>query len=142
MRTPNPTDDELRERLTPQQYKVTQKAGTERAFSGEYWDTKTPGVYRCVVCDTELFASDDKYDSGTGWPSFTSEIASGRVSRHSDRKLFFKRTEARCASCDAHLGHIFDDGPSFAGGERYCMNSAALVLDPAADRHPQDSPAR
>ena len=125
-----PTDAELRARLTPEQYKVTQKAGTERAFSGEYWDTKTPGVYRCVVCDKDLFASDDKYDSGTGWPSFTSEIAAGRVSEHSDRKFLIKRTEARCAGCDAHLGHIFHDGPREAGGQRYCMNSAALRLLP------------
>lgn len=142
MRTSIPTDDELRRRLTRRQYKVTQKAGTERAFTGEYWETKTPGVYRCVVCDAELFSSDDKYDSGTGWPSFTGEIQSGRVSRHTDRKLFLKRTEARCANCDAHLGHIFEDGPICAGGERYCMNSAALVLEPAADRIRQESEAR
>lgn len=125
----NPTKTELRARLTPEQYKVTQKAGTERAFSGEYWNTKTPGIYRCVVCELDLFASDDKYDSGTGWPSFTTEIAEGRVSLHSDRKFLIKRTEVRCASCDAHLGHVFGDGPSDAGGQRYCMNSAALILD-------------
>ena len=125
-----PTDAELRERLTAEQYKVTQKAGTERAFTGAYWDTKAEGTYRCVVCDAELFASDDKYDSGTGWPSFTKEIGDGRVSRHSDRKFLIKRTEARCASCGAHLGHIFSDGPRDAGGERYCMNSASLALDP------------
>ncbi len=124
-----PTDADLRNRLTPEQYKVTQKSGTERAFSGKYWDTKTDGVYRCVVCDTELFASDDKYDSGTGWPSFTNEIADGRVTRVVDRKLFMKRIEARCASCDAHLGHVFPDGPRQAGGDRYCMNSASMVLE-------------
>lgn len=126
---PTPTDAELSARLTAEQYKVTQKAGTERAFSGEYWDTKTPGVYRCVVCEMDLFDSEDKYDSGTGWPSFTSEIAQGRVSEHADRKFLIKRTEVRCASCDAHLGHVFGDGPRAAGGQRYCMNSAALVLD-------------
>ena len=124
-----PTDADLRNRLTPEQYKVTQKSGTERAFTGEYWDTKTDGVYRCVVCDAELFASDHKYDSGTGWPSFTNEIADGRVTRVVDRKLFMKRIEARCASCDAHLGHVFPDGPRQAGGDRYCMNSASLVLE-------------
>lgn len=128
-----PTNAELRERLTAEQYKVTQKAGTERAFSGQYWDTKLEGVYRCVVCDAELFGSDDKFDSGTGWPSFTNEIADGRVTRHTDRKLFIKRTEARCATCDAHLGHIFNDGPREAGGERYCMNSASLVLEPVQE---------
>jgi peptide-methionine (R)-S-oxide reductase len=125
----NSTDAELRARLTPEQYKVTQKAGTERAFSGDYWDTKIPGVYRCVVCELDLFASDDKYDSGTGWPSFTSEISDGRVSLHSDRKFLIKRTEVRCASCDSHLGHVFGDGPRDAGGQRYCLNSAALILD-------------
>lgn len=126
-----PNDAELRERLSAEQYRVTQKAGTERAFTGAYWDTKAPGVYRCIVCGTDLFSSDDKYDSGTGWPSFTTEITPGKVSRHSDRKMIFKRTEARCAECDAHLGHIFGDGPRNAGGERYCMNSAALLLEPA-----------
>ena len=129
----NPTAAELKNRLTAEQYKVTQKAGTERAFSGEYWDTKTPGTYRCVVCDTGLFSSDDKYDSGTGWPSFTSEISNGSVSLHSDRKFLIKRTEARCASCDAHLGHVFSDGPRDTGGQRYCMNSAALVLNVQGD---------
>lgn len=123
------TDTELRARLTPEQYKVTQKAGTERAFSGEYWDTRTPGVYRCVVCEKDLFSSDTKYDSGTGWPSFTSPISEDKVSRHNDRKFLIKRTEVRCASCDAHLGHVFGDGPGDAGGQRYCLNSAALILD-------------
>ena len=130
-RTSTESDAELRARLTPEQYKVTQKAGTERAFTGKYWDTKTDGVYHCVVCEAPLFGSDDKYDSGTGWPSFTKEVDQGMVSRHVDRKLFIKRTEARCASCDAHLGHVFSDGPRDAGGERYCMNSAALVLHEA-----------
>ena len=124
-----PTDTELRARLTPEQYKVTQKAGTERPFTGEYHDTKAPGVYRCIVCDMDLFDSDAKYDSGTGWPSFTSEIADGRTSKHSDRKFLIKRTEVRCATCDAHLGHVFGDGPRHAGGKRYCMNSAALVFE-------------
>ena len=124
-----PTRAELQARLTPEQFRVTQKAGTERPFTGKYWDTKTPGVYRCVVCEAELFHSDTKYDSGTGWPSFTKQIAEGCVSEHSDRKFLFKRTEVRCANCDAHLGHVFKDGPRDAGGQRYCVNSAALELD-------------
>jgi peptide-methionine (R)-S-oxide reductase len=125
-----PSDDEIRSRLTPLQYHVTQEAGTERAFTGEYWDTKDAGVYRCVVCDTELFDSDAKFDSGTGWPSFDREITDGRVTRIEDRGHGMVRTEARCAACDAHLGHVFPDGPT-ATGERYCMNSASLRLDPA-----------
>ena len=119
---------ELRERLTPEQFRVTQKSGTERAFSGRYHDEKADGVYRCVVCNEELFGSETKYDSGTGWPSFTAAVSDESVSRHSDRKLGLRRTEARCANCNAHLGHIFPDGPG-AGGERFCMNSASLQLD-------------
>jgi len=119
---------ELRERLTPEQYRVTQKSGTERPYSGRYHDEKADGVYRCVVCDAELFASESKYDSGTGWPSFTASIADESVSRHTDRKFGIRRVEARCASCDAHLGHMFSDGPG-SGGERFCMNSASLQLD-------------
>ena len=124
-----PSDDEIRNRLTPLQYHVTQEAGTERAFTGEYWDTKDAGVYRCVVCDTEVFDSDAKFDSGTGWPSFDREITDGRVTRIEDRNHGMVRIEARCAACDAHLGHVFRDGPT-ATGERYCMNSASLRLDP------------
>lgn len=128
---PRPTgesDEELRRRLTPEQYHVTQEAGTERAFTGEYWDCKDRGVYRCVVCDEPLFASETKYDSGTGWPSFHSEISEGAVERHSDTSLGMVRTEAVCANCGAHLGHVFGDGPR-PTGERYCMNSASLRLD-------------
>ena len=124
-----PDEAELRERLTPQQYEVTQNSGTERAFTGEYWDTKTDGVYHCVVCDTELFDSGTKFDSGTGWPSFHSEKERGRVHREVDRKFGMVRTEAVCANCGAHLGHVFDDGP-LPTGERYCMNSASLRLEP------------
>ena len=125
---PVPTDEELRARLTPLQYEVTQQEGTERAFTGEYWDTKDPGTYRCVVCDTPLFRSDVKYDSGTGWPSFWEAIDPDKVTLVEDRKLFMKRVEARCATCGAHLGHVFPDGPQ-PTGERYCMNSASLRLD-------------
>jgi peptide-methionine (R)-S-oxide reductase len=127
-----PTKAELRERLTRQQYKVTQKGGTERAFSGEYWSTKEPGRYHCIVCDTELFDSAAKYDSGTGWPSFDSEVEDGRVRRLTDRKFGMARVEARCARCDAHLGHVFPDGPATTG-ERYCMNSASLRLERSTD---------
>lgn len=118
----------LRERLTPLQYSVTQQGGTERAFTGDYWDTKESGVYRCIVCETELFDSDAKYDSGTGWPSFTAEIASGRVRRIEDRTFGMRRIEAQCANCGSHLGHVFPDGPR-PTGERYCMNSASLDLE-------------
>ena len=121
-------DAELRERLTPEQYQVTQQAGTERAFTGCYWDTKTPGTYHCIVCDEELFTSDTKYDSGSGWPSFYQAMDDGKVVRHEDRSYGMVRTEAICATCGAHLGHVFPDGPA-PTGERFCMNSASLRLE-------------
>lgn len=126
--------DELRERLTPEQYRVTQKSGTERPFTGKYWDSKDAGTYHCVVCDEPLFSSEAKYDSGTGWPSFTAALSNGgadadKVARKVDRSLLMRRVEALCASCGAHLGHIFPDGPSETG-ERFCMNSASLNLAP------------
>jgi peptide-methionine (R)-S-oxide reductase len=124
-----PTDDQLRERLTDLQYDVTQKGGTERAFTGVYWNTKEPGTYRCVVCNTELFRSDTKYDSGSGWPSFTEPMAMDKVNLVTDASHGMIRTEVRCARCDAHLGHVFPDGPG-PTGERYCMNSASLQLQP------------
>lgn len=123
-----PSDDDLRSRLTPEQFEVTQNAGTERAFTGTYWDTKTPGIYRCVVCNLDLFESDTKYDSGSGWPSFYKPIADDRVRTETDRTMGMARTEVLCGRCDAHLGHVFPDGPA-PTGDRFCMNSASLDLD-------------
>ena len=126
------TEEELRERLTPEQYEITQNAGTERAFTGIYNATKDKGVYRCIVCDTELFDSDTKYDSGSGWPSFYQAIDEGKVTRVVDRSHGMVRTEAVCATCGAHLGHVFPDGPR-PTGERFCMNSASLRLEPTGE---------
>lgn len=125
------TENELRQRLTPEQYEVTQNAGTERAFTGIYWDAKVEGLYRCVVCDAELFSSDTKYDSGTGWPSFTAALDNEAITRIVDRSHGMVRTETLCAACGAHLGHVFPDGPGT--GDRFCMNSASLRLEPAAE---------
>lgn len=122
------SEEELRARLDPLQFHVTQEAGTERAFTGIYWDTHDEGVYRCVVCDQPLFSSETKYDSGTGWPSFWTPISEDAVETHTDLSHGMVRTEVRCANCGAHLGHLFPDGPQ-PTGERYCMNSAALRLD-------------
>ena len=122
--------DEAVKALTPDQYRVTQKDGTEPAFHNEYWDNHEPGIYVDVVSGEPLFSSIDKYDSGTGWPSFTRPIEDDAVTTKSDRKLLMKRTEVRSASADSHLGHVFGDGPRSAGGQRYCMNSAALRLVP------------
>ena len=138
MSSDQPSD--LRERLTPQQYEVTQNAGTERAFSGEYWDCHTDGTYHCIVCDEKLFSSDAKYDSGTGWPSFWEEATDGKVARHSDSSHGMVRTEAVCANCGAHLGHVFPDGPK-PTGERYCMNSASLRLEEAEEANDDENGA-
>ena len=123
------SDAEWRAQLTPDEFKIARRAGTERAFTGEYWDTKTKGMYNCRCCGTPLFDSETKYDSGTGWPSFTEPVDGHAVATKQDRSWFMVRTEVLCARCDAHLGHVFPDGPE-PTGLRFCLNSASLDLEP------------
>lgn len=125
-----PSDAELKSRLTPQQYEVTQHEGTERPYANEYWNNHEAGIYVDVVSGEPLFSSLDKYDSGTGWPSFTKPLEDENVITRTDRSLWMSRTEVRSTNADSHLGHVFDDGPRDAGGLRYCMNSAALRFIP------------
>jgi len=129
----NKSEEEWRQTLTPEQYQVLRQKGTERPFTGEYWDNHAPGIYRCAGCSVELFRSDEKYDSGSGWPSFTAPVSPESVKSETDRTHGMVRTEALCARCGGHLGHVFDDGPR-PTNQRYCINSASLKFDKGSSR--------
>lgn len=129
MDRPPKSDANWRQHLTPEQYRVLREKGTERAFTGAYVHTREPGVYRCAACSAELFASSEKFDSGSGWPSFTDVVSQRHVELHDDRSYGMHRIEVTCATCGGHLGHLFDDGPRDRTGLRFCINSVALVLD-------------
>ena len=123
------TDEEWRKQLTPEQFHVAREKGTERAFTGAYWDNHKEGVYRCIGCGAQLFSSDTKFDSGTGWPSFTQPIEGSNVEMEEDRTLGMRRIEVHCKQCGTHLGHVFPDGPRDQGGQRFCINSCSLNFE-------------